>query len=148
MLAFIVFGWGGGRRKDHGAAVPAHCPNCRNAVMFRYFSVTKWFSLFFIPLIPYQTSHLLLCPVCTRGMRLERGQVEQAKQLVASSAAFSSGSMSHDDYEREVQAFWAGALGHALPPDQLTTEPAPPAIPPPPPAIPPPPSTTEPPRQP
>src|SRR5262245_32816337 len=128
MLAVIIFGWGGGRRKDHGAAVPATCPNCGNAVMFRYFSVTKWFSLFFIPLIPYQTRHLLLCPVCTRGVELNGEKVTRVKQLVESSAAINAGTLSQVDYEREVQSLY-GALGQA------------------PPAIAPPPSATPPPEQ-
>ena len=146
MLAFIVFGWGGGRRKDHGAAVPATCPNCGNAVMFHYFSVTKWFSLFFIPLIPYMTQHFLLCPVCTRGFEMNGEKVTKAKQLIESTAAFNAGTLSQVDYEREVQSFY-GMLGQAPPSHQLTTEPQRPAIPPPPSAMPPPPTTPQPPDQ-
>src|SRR2546427_3624280 len=107
MIAFIIFGWGNGRKKDLGAAIPFNCPNCKNAVMLHYFTVTNWFSLFFIPLIPLRTRHLMVCPICTRAIKIEREHVPLAKQLVASSAALSAGSMDEQEYEREVQRFWA-----------------------------------------
>jgi hypothetical protein len=133
MLALIIFGFGGGRRKDHGAALPYNCPNCHNAVMLHYLSVTKWFSLFFIPLIPYRTSHYLICPICTRALTVDRAHVGKAKDLVAARAALAAGSMTQEQFEHEVKAFWASVSG-ATPPGEAG---APPAIPPPPSAIPP-----------
>src|SRR5256885_3254529 len=49
----IIFGWGRGRPEDKGAVAPATCPNCKNEVLFRYIVARKWFTLFFIPVIPY-----------------------------------------------------------------------------------------------
>jgi uncharacterized protein YbaR (Trm112 family) len=140
VVAFIIFGWGKGTTKDIGAALPYDCPNCKNGVMLHYITVTTWFSLFFIPLIPYQVRHLLICPVCTRMLKVDREHVPQAKQLVAARAALTAGSMSEEQYEREVQSFWAAVTGAGAALPTNSPQSLPPPVPSPPP-IPPPPST-------
>jgi hypothetical protein len=102
----IVFGWGEARPKDLGATGPGTCPNCTNQVTFRLYKTTKWFSLFFVPLIPYDTQHLLLCPVCTQGVVLYGGQFERAKGLVQRHEQWRSKAISDDEYAADVAQFW------------------------------------------
>ncbi len=40
------------------------CPRCHNTSEWPIHQEKTYFSLFFIPLIPYKTRHLLACPVC------------------------------------------------------------------------------------
>jgi zinc-ribbon family len=103
----IVFGWGGGAPKDQGAVVPLTCPNCNNDTMFRYILARKWFRLYFIPLIPYDTKHFLLCPVCTSGKELTGQEVQRAKQMIELTSLWSGNQMSDERYLAAVQAFWA-----------------------------------------
>lgn len=103
----IIFGFGGGRPKDRGAVVPMRCPNCGNENYFRHLSSTRWFSLFFIPLIPYSTKHFLLCPVCTQGRPLSREQAARAQEMTEWTGRFRAGSVSPDEYRERAAAFLA-----------------------------------------
>jgi hypothetical protein len=88
----IIFGWGGGKAKDHGPAVPQACASCGREGFLHYFTVTKWFRLYFIPIIPYSTKHFLACPVCTRGAELtSTAERQRVQALVATTASLNSG---------------------------------------------------------
>jgi len=103
----IIFGWGGGTPKDQGPVAPAQCPRCGNTQVFRYVVARKWFRLYFIPLIPYETKHLLVCPVCTSGTRLEKTQVDRVKEMSAVTAQYTARALSDQHYSQAVEAFWA-----------------------------------------
>ena len=79
----IVFGWGGGRPKDHGPAVPRPCPSCGRSGHLHYFTVTKWFRLYLIPLIPYSTKHFLACSSCTAASELTAAERRQVQRLMS-----------------------------------------------------------------
>lgn len=79
----IIWGWGGSRPKDLGPAVPLKCPNCNNDTIFHFVTTASWFRLFFVPLVPYNRKQLLLCPICTRGLTLNKQQADIARQLAA-----------------------------------------------------------------
>jgi len=36
------------------------------------YKVTSWFTFFFIPVIPYRTVYLLVCPICGQAEQLEK----------------------------------------------------------------------------
>jgi hypothetical protein len=42
-------------------------PNSGNTRQWGMFRIRTWFSFFFIPVIPYGTEHVVMCPVCSRG---------------------------------------------------------------------------------
>ncbi|MEA2557937.1 MAG: hypothetical protein QOG88_1475 [Actinomycetota bacterium] len=107
----IIFGFGGGRRTDHGAALPVLCPNCHNQTFYRYLTVRKWFSLFFIPLIPYSTKHYLMCPICSRAVLLEGPLKTNIGQLVELTAQLQAGSISQDAYTAKVRELGGDAAG-------------------------------------
>ena len=79
----IILGWGGGRPKDHGPTVSQPCRSCGRADYLHYFTVTKWFRLYLIPLIPYSTRHFLACPSCTAASELKTpAERQQVRRLV------------------------------------------------------------------
>ena len=79
------------------------CPNCHNQTFYRYTTVTKWFSLFFIPLIPYSTKHYLVCPVCTRAVLLEGELKANAPRLVELTSQLQAGSITPEIYASQVR---------------------------------------------
>lgn len=85
---FFLFGWGRQTTADLGPTLPVSCPNCSNQTWFHLQSYTTWFSLFFVPVFPYDTKNVLLCPICSRGIELGADQVEKAKQLNRLANAF------------------------------------------------------------
>lgn len=79
----IVFGWGGGRPKDHGPAVAVPCRSCGRSGHLHYFTVTKWFRLYLIPLIPYSTKHFLACRSCTAASELKTAERRRVQRRVS-----------------------------------------------------------------
>jgi len=60
---FVIFGFGHRKFKKFGF-VSENCRRCNNYVNRELIKATSWFTLFFIPLIPYSTKYLLVCPIC------------------------------------------------------------------------------------
>ena len=79
----LIFGFGPSAPKVKGAAVATRCPNCANPVDLQYAVIRSWFRLFFVPVVPYRTRHVLLCPTCSRGFELTATQGRVAADLAA-----------------------------------------------------------------
>jgi hypothetical protein len=105
----VFFGWGGGKPKDLGAAIPTRCLRCNNSVTYRYYSVTKWFRLYFIPLIPYDTKYFLVCPTCMASKQLDKASRAQVIRLVATTSAMQAGQLSQERYAEQIQGITSGA---------------------------------------
>ena len=60
----IIFGFGHQKAKILGHIGAMDCPRCNNTSPFVVHQAKTYFTLFFIPLIPYSTRFLLSCPVC------------------------------------------------------------------------------------
>jgi len=97
---FVLVGFGNELRRDHGPAVPVICPNCRNQTYLHLIEVKKRFSLFFVPLFPYDWSYYLLCDVCSRGIELNEEQFEKARKLCRATRAFREHRISEERYNQ------------------------------------------------
>lgn len=95
---FFLFGWGRRTRKDFGPALPLKCGNCNNSGFHRLLHVRTWFTLFFAPVIPYESHHYLLCDVCSRGFELHGPQIAKAKQMSQATAAYLSKQTTEEQY--------------------------------------------------
>ncbi|KAJ7074267.1 hypothetical protein C8F01DRAFT_14739 [Mycena amicta] len=49
--------------KPEGDPTARICPNCHNASVFSA-KKTEWFTLFFVPLVPFSSKHVWLCHIC------------------------------------------------------------------------------------
>ncbi len=106
----LIFGYRAGKRKDLGEALAMRCPRCNNTTFYRYMSVTSWFSLFFIPVIPLKRRDYLVCPVCTRALQLRKDQRELASNLVGLTARYRAGTIAQADYQSQMGALRATAV--------------------------------------
>jgi hypothetical protein len=95
---FFIYGWGRRSTDDLGPTLPVVCRHCSNAVWFRLVTTRKWFSLSFIPIIPYDRETLLVCPICSQGLSLQGAQAEKAHQLNGLAKSFLTGTMSETEY--------------------------------------------------
>lgn len=127
----IIFGFKG-RVKDRGEAVPAACPRCHNQTFFHYVSRQRWFSLFFVPVIPISSKHFLMCPVCSFGLALDAEGQQRAGHMAELTGQWRAGALSEESYRSSVEAFRQGQLGGSLPALPTAGAPASPPIPPPP----------------
>ena len=73
----IIFGWGKKIRKHAGRTGPYRCRHCDNVSRWPLYIVITWFTLFFIPVIPYRVEYVMLCGLCDRGVKLKRAQFKE-----------------------------------------------------------------------
>lgn len=78
---FLIFGWGKQTVKNHGPVSIYHCNHCNNDKTWTLYSRKTWFTLFFIPVIPYKTEHLMLCPICNQGVELDNEKFNKLKAI-------------------------------------------------------------------
>ncbi|MEX0754983.1 MAG: zinc-ribbon domain-containing protein [Actinomycetota bacterium] len=127
----IIFGWGGGKAKHHGPAVAQACRTCGHEGFLHYFTVTKWFRLYFIPIVPYNTKHFLACPVCTAGTELTTpAERQRVRALVGTTMSLASGLAPDAHVEQVRSAFGEPSPAPPLPtrPKRQPTMPAPPPM--------------------
>ena len=74
---FIIWGFGKRTVRRYGKVGTAVCGHCNNNVQRELIRVTTWFTLFFIPLIPYRIERLLACPICGIPQRLSKPEFEE-----------------------------------------------------------------------
>jgi hypothetical protein len=77
----IIFGWGHQTTKNIGLTHEMPCGNCNNDTTFDLTRYRTWFTLFFIPVIPYENKYFLSCPICTRGVVLDNTQLETIQPM-------------------------------------------------------------------
>ena len=96
---FIIFGWGHQTQNNYGPTLPIRCPHCNNDTFWHLVNTKVWFTLFFIPVIPYESIHYLLCDVCGRGIRLDgKQEIEEARYLNQATLSFLNKGMTESLY--------------------------------------------------
>ena len=84
---FIIWGFGKRTIRRYGKVGGAVCGHCNNTVQRELLKVTTWFTLFFIPIIPYRIERLLVCPICGITQRLSKNELEELAAEGLQSAA-------------------------------------------------------------
>ena len=69
---FILFGFGKKTVKDFSVKGEIQCRRCNNTKNWAYKKVTTWFTLFFVPVIPYSTAYVRVCPICGEHDKLSK----------------------------------------------------------------------------
>jgi hypothetical protein len=100
----IIFGFGRKTRKDHGRAFASECVRCHNQAFYRFLTIRVWFTLFFIPVIPYKVVHLFACEVCGHALAVPKGKSIEARKLCEAAARLDAGEMSEDEYRQAMEA--------------------------------------------
>jgi hypothetical protein len=94
---FIIFGW---RTiiKNIGAVYKKMCDRCHNEKFWILTKSTRWFTLFFIPIIPTRTRYFLACPICKHGYVLTGEQLKVAKPLAEINQQLANGSITEAEH--------------------------------------------------
>jgi hypothetical protein len=115
---FLLFGFGQEKAHDYGPALPVICPNCHNPVHLRLLEIKKWFSLFFIPVLPYESKYMLACEICSRGVPLTERQFERARKVCRAARAYRAGRISEAKYNRILERSRLLRLKRLRPPEE------------------------------
>lgn len=102
----IIFGWGKQLAKYFGDSAPSTCPHCNNKGNQQLRRYRTWFTLFFVPLIPYATVYVKQCPICSYAEILSKEDfmhVVADPSTAARSKAAEKIQSSYDDGLTETQ---------------------------------------------
>ena len=75
----IIWGWGKVTRRKVAAAFQRTCGHCNRTEIWNLCIVRTWFTLFFIPLIPYKKRYCVECPNCGSYIELTQVQFEEMR---------------------------------------------------------------------
>jgi len=68
----IIWGWGKQTRKNVGFISRIRCRHCGNDCRHDFQIFREWFTLFFIPVIPYVNRRLISCSVCGNSVDIPK----------------------------------------------------------------------------
>jgi len=75
----IIWGWGKVTKKFIGGVFERTCNYCNQTTVWQLCIKRTWFTLFFIPIIPYSKSYQATCPSCGSYVELTKEQFEKTK---------------------------------------------------------------------
>ncbi|MDD3960173.1 MAG: zinc-ribbon domain-containing protein [Clostridiaceae bacterium] len=79
----IIWGWNKKTRKVIGTIGMQMCKFCNIQSLWQLCIVRTWFTLFFIPIIPYGKSYQISCPGCNSYYELTKEQFSDLKARLA-----------------------------------------------------------------
>lgn len=100
----IFFGWGHTTKKVFGPVFKHMCSHCHNEEYWILTRVRVWFTLFFIPLIPYENKYHLTCPICEYGMTLNSEQISSFVPIAEVNQLLVDGQITIEEHQRRVHA--------------------------------------------
>ncbi|MCK5027475.1 MAG: zinc-ribbon domain-containing protein [Candidatus Pacebacteria bacterium] len=98
----ILFGWGHTFTKIFGPTFKQNCSNCHNEEYWILTRVRVWFTLFFIPVFPYESKYFLGCPVCQHGLTLNSQQIHELKPLAEANQSLLDGRITKEEYGQQI----------------------------------------------
>lgn len=99
----IIFGWGRETVKKIGVVVELLCNHCHNREFWILARKTSWFTLFFIPIIPYSTKYFMFCPVCEYGALLDQEQIERLEPLAEANQLLIEGRITKEEHQEKIR---------------------------------------------
>lgn len=105
----IIFGWGHQTTKNFGPTFKNHCSHCNNDDYWTLARYITWFTLFFIPVLPYSTKYFLSCPVCQYGLTLNSEQVAQFKPIAEINQLLIDHKITEVEYKIKIEQLSSGA---------------------------------------
>jgi hypothetical protein len=101
---FFVFGWGRQTVKTHGPVEVYHCDHCNNDKHWTLYTRRTWFTLFFIPVIPYSTEHLMLCPICNYGVKVENEKFNELRAIAECNSDLINNKITREEHESRINS--------------------------------------------
>lgn len=95
----IIWGWGKVTKKIIGLALQNTCNYCNKTSTWELCIIRTWFTLFFIPVIPYKKRYCVSCPNCGSYIELTQEQFEKMEHDIKTS----SGNISENSVEDNLK---------------------------------------------
>lgn len=78
----IIWGWGKVTRKILGRIMVRGCSHCNTVSSWELCLVRTWFTLFFIPIIPYAKRYCIACKNCGSYIQLTKEEFMRYKEAL------------------------------------------------------------------
>lgn len=95
----ILFGWGHQKIKEFGPVTRHNCEHCSNNSYWGLYSVSLYFTLFFIPVFSYSTKYFIACPICNNNVELTEEMFEYFNQFSMANAAYNESRITKEEYQ-------------------------------------------------
>lgn len=103
---FFIFGWNHQNNKAYGPVEQHLCPNCHNTEFWQLNKISKWFTLFFIPLFSHESHYFLTCPICNNGFELDNENFEIYKSIAEINSAFLERRITDDEKNKQLEEYY------------------------------------------
>lgn len=100
----FIFGFSP-RIKTIGPVDERTCARCNNKRFWLLKSKANWFSLFFIPIIPFYKKHFIECPICGESEDVSAEQFTTLSKKAALNNQAIDGSISAEAYDEKYKAY-------------------------------------------
>ena len=97
----IIFGWRS-IVKNIGVVFKRMCDHCHNEEYWVLTRITRWFTLFFIPVLPLESKYFLSCPICKYGFDLKGEQLKKIKPLAELNQLLVDGKITEPEYHTRL----------------------------------------------
>ena len=105
----VIFGWGHQTIKEIGITFKNLCAHCHNEDYWMLTRTITWFTLFFIPIIPYSIKYFLSCSICKYGLTLDSEQIEQIKPLAEANQLLIDGAITQEEHRMRLSQLHSGS---------------------------------------
>ena len=99
---FILFGWGHKTFKNYGEAEMHKCDRCGHDRDWELYVVKTWFTLFFIPVIPYSVERFISCPICNNFTMLDKDEFLIYEYMTLIKEEYGKSRISQEEYEAKM----------------------------------------------
>jgi zinc ribbon protein len=99
---FILFGFR--RRSSRLGVIFVMCGNCHTPAAHALIRIRRYFTLFFVPVIPIGTKYQITCTMCGRATQISKEAAETYASAANQNSAASSGTATPDPAYPSAQA--------------------------------------------
>ncbi|MBD7910732.1 MULTISPECIES: zinc-ribbon domain-containing protein [Clostridium] len=78
----LIWGWGRVTKRSIGPVFQQTCSYCNTTSIWKLYVIRTWFTLFFIPIIPYSKRYCVACPSCGSYIKLNKQQFQEMKLAI------------------------------------------------------------------
>ena len=103
---FVIFGWNHQKITNYGAVEQHKCQNCHNTEFWQLDKISKYFTIFFIPIIPHGNDYWFHCPTCNYGVELDKSEFENYKSIAEINSAFLEEMITEEERVKELELIY------------------------------------------
>lgn len=104
---FFIFGWNHSKAENVGVVNRHECSNCHNSEFWQLDKISRYFTLFFIPIFPHSTDYWYHCPVCNYGLQLKKSDYENYKEIAEINNLFLDKKINEIDRDNRLKLIYS-----------------------------------------